>query len=133
MFLDVTYPLTTQTLVTDGRRLQLSAFQLNTARLWQSDGANRRRNVLWAGAAPLALYDGVDGGQVRGFSDDALRLLLRALLLAPAERRGVDLRCYLPDEPAPVQRRRYFNHRDEPPYEIQPIGRFQYPAKAIYF
>ena len=125
---DLTYPLTAQCLVTDGQCIQLFAYQLNTLKLWLDNDANRLRNVVWA-SEPMPLFEGGS----RKPNADAFKLLLRSLLLRPAERPGVDLRPYLPQEEAPLKRTSYINRKGEEPFPYEKIGRFQYPRNAVYF
>ena len=128
---EMTYPLTAQCLVTDGRCIQLFAYQLNTLRLWMDEdgpSGNPRRNVLWASEA-IPLFE----GDSRRPNADAFKLLLRALLVRPAVRQDIDMRPYLPHEEAPVKRTLYINRKGEDPFPSEKIGRFQYPRNAVYF
>lgn len=84
-YIDLTYPLSTQTIVTDGHRWQFVAYQLNTLALWLDSKANDRANVCWVGDES-ELYATVEGGQVRGFNPSVLRQLISCLALAPADR-----------------------------------------------
>ena len=64
LYLDTTYPLTTQTILTDGQNnVRLFAYQLNTLHLWKDDQANHLRNILWA-TDTMKLYDRVEGMSV---------------------------------------------------------------------
>ena len=127
----MTYPLTTQTIVTDGRKMRFFAYQLNTLHLWKRDDAHVLRNLCWA-SPEYQLYEGVEDGQVVGLNQEVLRLLLKFFLNKPVDR-GVDLRPYLQEEPAPRHKHLYINHKGDPPLDIPVIGRFQYPRNAVYF
>jgi len=129
---DLTYPFTTQCIVTDGHMFRFFCYQLNTLRLWIDDGtepsSNPLRNVLWA-SEPMPLYN----PDTQSFSEDVLKLLLRCVLLRPSVRHGVKMRPYLPDEEAPVRQTEFLNNKGEEYLPYVKIGRFQYPKNAVYF
>ncbi|KAL3867401.1 hypothetical protein ACJMK2_044606 [Sinanodonta woodiana] len=105
-FLELTYPFTTQTIASDGQSFSFFAYQLNTLQLWKNDKANPRRNLCWS-SLDNKLYETVENGKVKGFSDDVFKTLLKFLSLKPVDR-GVDLRPYLPkDKPLPVDCKEY--------------------------
>lgn len=96
----MTYPLTTQTVLTDGQHWQFLAYQLNTMELWKDNEGNHCANLCWV-SDEAKLYAEVVEGKVHGFNPDVLRQLIAFLALAPAER-PYDLRPTLPptgDEP----------------------------------
>ena len=72
------------------------------------------------------------GGEVKGFNDEALQQIIKFFVLKPADR-GIDLRPYLTDEEAPVNRGRLINHKGDNIIEQPPIGRWQYPRNPVYF
>lgn len=67
-------------MLTDGRKFQLCAYQLNTTQLWKCDEANKLCNLYWI-SEPYELYEGFEDGKVIGFDDESLRLLLKSLLI----------------------------------------------------
>ena len=91
---DLTYPLTTQTILTDGQHWQFLAYQLNTLELWKNNDANNFNNICWV-SDEAKLYAGVEEGKVQGFNSDVLRQLIAFLALAPSDR-PYDLRPTLP-------------------------------------
>lgn len=92
---DITYPLVTQTVLTDGQQFRFYVYQLNTIELHGKNTAqNPKRNVCWASPA-LKLYEGVENGQIVGLNEDVLGMLARLYVNAPAERLGINLRPYL--------------------------------------
>ena len=93
---ELTYPFTTQTIVTDGQNYRLFAYQLNTLQMWLNDEANPLRNVCWV-SKPLKLYETIEDGKVKGFDDSVLELVLKFMCLKPVER-GIDLRPNLVPE-----------------------------------
>jgi small subunit ribosomal protein S30 len=127
---ELTHPLTTQCLVTNGHHLRMFAYQLNTMRTWIEDGpkGNPLRNIVWA-TDPLPLFD----GDSHRPNDEAFKLLLKCLLLRPSVGADVELRPYLRDEEAPLYRTAYINHKGDEPLPSVKIGRFQYPRNAVYF
>ncbi|XP_058058737.1 large ribosomal subunit protein mL65 [Anopheles bellator] len=100
MFHDVTYPLTTQTVITNGKQWSFYAFQLNTT-LVHSDqvDVNNRYNLCW-GTKELQLYDSVDeGGKINGLRDEVLLRLIMFYMNQPKQRPD-ELKPYLcPKEP----------------------------------
>ena len=131
MYHDVTYPITTQTVITDGQTLQLFAYQLNTMHLWQTREANPRNNLVWVGKRHR-MYEGIEDGKILGFNDEAFLDLLKFVVTETVDR-GYDLRPYVSDEHSPAKKRLFINHMGEEPLPYTKIGRFQYPRKAVYF
>ena len=129
---DLTYPFTTQCIVTDGQMLRFFSYQLNTLRLWIDDGVepnnNPLRNIVWA-SDPMLLYN-PDSQTV---NDEVLKLLLKCVLLQPAVRTGVEMRPYLPDEEVPVEQTLFLNKIGDELLPYEKIGQFQYPRNAVYF
>ncbi|KAL8582331.1 hypothetical protein ACOMHN_037088 [Nucella lapillus] len=119
---DLTYPLTTQTILTDGQTWQFLAYQLNTLQLWKDDGANDLVNLCWADP-PAKLFEEVDGGQVHGFNPEVLKQLIACLALAP-EDRAYSLRPTLPASAAEAKeyiplKREVVEVVEEEKYEIE--------------
>lgn len=81
---DMTYPLTSQTIVTDGRKFVFSAYQLNTLHLWRSDDSNPLCNLFWY--KDMELFDGIKDGELVGFNDEVLKTLLKFVLLGTPDR-----------------------------------------------
>lgn len=129
---DLTYPFTTQCVVTDGQTFRFLSYQLNTLRLWTDDGmqpsCNPLRNVVWA-SDPIPFYD----RDTQTINDEALKVLLKCILLQPAVRHGVEMRPYLPDEEAPVKQTVFLNKKGDELLPYEKIGRWQYPRNAVYF
>lgn len=95
-FNDVTYPLTTQTVITDGKNWSFYVYQLNTT-LVHSDQAdsNPRYNRCW-GTQELQLFDHVDeNGKIHGLNEQVLLHLLSFYANAPKPREGLDLKPFL--------------------------------------
>jgi hypothetical protein len=61
--MDLAYPLTTQTIVTDGQTFSFYAYQLNTLALWRGDEANPLRNICWH-SNDAKLFEVVEDGEV---------------------------------------------------------------------
>ncbi|KAF4532271.1 hypothetical protein B566_EDAN007243 [Ephemera danica] len=100
-FNDVTYPLTTQTVITDGRLWSLYAYQLNTTLVHDENATNNPRcNMCW-GTPSLRLFEKLEDGKLIGFNDEVLMTLLKMFLIPPEERKGIELRPYL-DAACPV-------------------------------
>ncbi|GFN79588.1 28S ribosomal protein s30, mitochondrial, partial [Plakobranchus ocellatus] len=61
--IDLTYPLTSQTILTDGCVFSFLAYQLNTLELWKDDEANTMVNLCWH-SKEMPLYHSVENGKV---------------------------------------------------------------------
>jgi len=94
-FHDVTYPMATTTVVTDGRVFSFYASQLNTLLLHDEYiDINSRVNVCY-GLPTCELYQRIEGDEFVGWNDKALELLVEAYLNAPEAREGVDMKPYV--------------------------------------
>nr|CAD7459808.1 unnamed protein product [Timema tahoe] len=121
-FNDITYPLVTQTVITNGRLWSFYGYQLNTTLLHSENAKENPQRNLCYGTKPLPLYDGVESGRVvgeykhlfkhlaservhrnsqspsameEGFNPDVLKTLLKLYLNVPRHREGVELKPYL--------------------------------------
>lgn len=97
-FNDLTYPLTTQTIITDGQYWSFYVYQLNTT-VFETVyfDRNRRTNKCW-GTDELKLFEEIDSnGKVIGFNDDVLRYLVQFYLAEPKER-NIEMKPYLDKE-----------------------------------
>merc|ERR1712142_725006 len=80
---DITFPLATQAIVTDGQTWNFYAYQLNTTDLTpNSPEEHSHNNVMWVGEDQV-LFDRVENGKVVNFSPSALAPLVKMLLLEP--------------------------------------------------
>ena len=61
--IDLTYPLTSQTILTDGQMFSFLAYQLNTLELWKDDEASPMVNLCWH-SKEIPLYHSVENGKV---------------------------------------------------------------------
>lgn len=94
-FNDLTYPLTTQTIITDGQKWSFFLYQLNTT-VFETVyfDRNRRANKCWA-SKEMKLFEGIDSnGKLVGFNDDVLRHLIQFYISTPKER-AYDMKPYL--------------------------------------
>lgn len=85
---DMTYPLASQTVITDGQFWSFYKYQLNTtcAHTYTSDQPNYRYNKCW-GTKELKLYDQVDdNGKVQGLNEDVLKHLIKFYINQPKAR-----------------------------------------------
>lgn len=98
-FNDLTYPLVTQTIVSDGRLLSLYSYQMNTCVTFNDSG---KRNECYT-SGTLELYSGVEGDQIKGWNEAALTQLISMYLNTPQEREGVNMTPYLNPEESLVQ------------------------------
>ncbi|KZC06833.1 28S ribosomal protein S30, mitochondrial [Dufourea novaeangliae] len=94
-FNDITYPLVTQTVITDGQSLSFCSYQLNTTLLHSEHAdVNPMCNVCWI-TEPKKLFDAVENEKIHGFNEDVLKTLIKFYINKPEERMGVNLKPYL--------------------------------------
>lgn len=95
---DITYPLPSQSITTDGQHWSFYVYQLNTT-LTHSHLAqeNPVGNECW-GTTEMKLYESVDEhGGLSGFNDKVINNLLRMYMNEPVERDGVNMKPFLKD------------------------------------
>ncbi|XP_066590679.1 large ribosomal subunit protein mL65 [Prorops nasuta] len=94
---DLTYPLTTQLVLTNGQFWALSAYQLNTILHYEENADhNSKRNLCWT-TAPMQLFAAVENEKVIGFNIDVLKQLIKFYINVPQEKVGVNMKPYLDD------------------------------------
>ncbi|CAG0892767.1 unnamed protein product [Darwinula stevensoni] len=92
---DITYPLVSHVVLSDGRNFSFYVYQLNTIKFHDEYAMkNPQRNLCWA-TTQQPLFDAVEGGQLHGFNKTVLFNLLKLLIRSPKERVGVNLQPYL--------------------------------------
>lgn len=98
-YYDITYPFSTQTIITDGKIFSFYQYQMNTALLhtYGTNPENPLRNNCYA-TLPTELYHDINGDKIEGWNDKALLHLLSMYINEPQERAGVDLCPYLNKE-----------------------------------
>lgn len=94
---DITYPLVTQTIITNGKSFSFYVYQMNTM-LFHSKyiNENPKRNMCWATDA-LNLYEEIVDGKIIGFNEDVLTKLVKIYANTPEERLGINMYPYLGD------------------------------------
>jgi small subunit ribosomal protein S30 len=92
---DPTYPLSTQTIITDGKVWSFYVYQLNTTQLHiDAIQQNPKVNQCW-GTAEMKLFEEIDDkGKLIGFNDDVLRNLIKFYINEPKER-NIEMKPYL--------------------------------------
>lgn len=92
---DVTYPLVTQTIITNGQLWSFYLYQLNTTAMHiYAVDENPKVNQCWA-TQELKLYDEIDeNGTVIGLNDEVIRHLIRFYTNAP-KKRDHEMKPYL--------------------------------------
>ncbi|EZA56664.1 hypothetical protein DMN91_000886 [Ooceraea biroi] len=92
---DITYPLTTQTVITNGKSWSFCVYQLNTILLHsQHVKENPKRNMCWI-TEPLKLFDKIENEKIHGLNEQVLKTLVKFYVNAPEERQDVNLKPYL--------------------------------------
>jgi len=93
---DITYPLTTQTIISNGQLWSFYAYQLNTILLHSDNTTNNKLRNICYGTEPLKLFESIDTeGKIIGFNDDVLKMLIQFYLNAPKERPDTVMKPYL--------------------------------------
>ena len=138
--LDLTYPITTQSILTTPSHFRTACYQLNTTSLWND--ANPLRNVAWISpqmpifvnnhSTSLNADDKTSEADRKSINPLFVTSLLQSLLLEPRTR-GVNLRPYLPHDPSPLSLASQINNLGDPVPEHYVPGRFEYPKNAVYF
>ncbi|XP_061172346.1 uncharacterized protein LOC133181774 [Saccostrea echinata] len=107
-FIDITYPFTNFGILTDGRKFQFFANQLNTLQLWKNTEANPIHNMCWY-TPEMALYETFEDNKIMGFDQTVLEHLINFLLCQPQERE-YDIKPTLPaDSPDKVKVEQWIN------------------------
>ncbi|XP_060526456.1 large ribosomal subunit protein mL65 [Cylas formicarius] len=96
-FNDITYPLVTQTVITNGKQWSFYVYQLNTIKLHNTAQENPKKNVCWA-TGQMNLFEEINEDKIVGFNEDTLKLLVKFYANAPQERLAVNMRPYLSNE-----------------------------------
>jgi len=112
---ELTFPLVSQTVNSDGRLWSFFAYQMNTCDLSSNDHSSRtHQNLLWAHPT-VQLYDKIEDGKLVNFDPDCLRPLIKMYLNKPEERGYLTtpyLDPHMPlvtDHPDPYQRKRFLD------------------------
>ncbi|PSN41370.1 hypothetical protein C0J52_19119 [Blattella germanica] len=95
---DVTYPLVTQTVITNGKLWSFYVYQLNTTLIHSENAFNNPSyNLCWS-TPELKLFEEITDGKVVGFNDEVLKNLIMFYINSPKARDGVELKPYLGKE-----------------------------------
>lgn len=94
-FNDLNYPLSAQTIITDGKTWSFYRYQLNTTVMHtEALEPNYKYNQCW-GSDEMQLYDHVDeNGKIHGLNDDVFKQLIRFYLNEP-KARDYEMKPYL--------------------------------------
>ncbi|CAL7945468.1 unnamed protein product [Xylocopa violacea] len=92
---EITYPLVSQTVLTNGQFWSFCVYQLNTTLIHMEHAdENPKRNLCWI-TEPMKLFDKVEDGKIEGFNEDVLQKLITFYANVPAERSNENLKPYL--------------------------------------
>lgn len=99
---DITYPLTTQTIITDGQTFSFYVYQMNTTTLNNVVyTTNPKVNKCW-GTAEMKLFESIDAdGKIVGLNDDVIRNLVQFYAATP-KKRDYNMTPYLNPEESTV-------------------------------
>lgn len=94
-FNDITYPLVTQTIITNGQIWSFYVYQLNTIEIHSKHvKENPQRNICWA-TSEQKLYKKIIDEKLVGFNDEVLQNLLKFYCNVPEDRLGINMKPYL--------------------------------------
>lgn len=91
---ELTYPLSNQHIITDGRRFFFSLYQLNTTIVHKKLFSPNTRTNLCVTLPELRLYDTIENNRFVGWNDSVLLVLLSLYLNEP-QSREVELKPYV--------------------------------------
>ncbi|XP_013140448.1 PREDICTED: 28S ribosomal protein S30, mitochondrial [Papilio polytes] len=91
---DITYPLVTQTVITNAKLWSFYVYQMNTISMHNEQMDENPKHNICFGTTPLQLYDTIENGQVKGMNEDVLKMLVQFYLNTPEEREH-DMKPYL--------------------------------------
>ncbi|XP_035218358.1 28S ribosomal protein S30, mitochondrial-like [Stegodyphus dumicola] len=93
-FHDVSYPIVTHTILTNGQDWNFYVYQLNTIAFHSDVDKKDRRNICWS-SGKMRLFDAVEDGKIKGINDEVFKMLLKCLLNAPYLQDNLVLKPYL--------------------------------------
>lgn len=73
---DLTYPLTSQTIVTDGQTWNFMVYQMNTHSFHRDLGENNTKNLCWS-TGEMKLYDHFSDGTFHGLDETVLDNIIK--------------------------------------------------------
>ncbi|XP_054160472.1 28S ribosomal protein S30, mitochondrial-like [Oppia nitens] len=91
---ELTYPLVTHVIITDGQFWSFYVYQLNTHSFHSDVDTNALRNICWS-SGELKLFDSYENGQLVGVNDQVIKLLVKFLVREPQLENYCELRPYL--------------------------------------
>lgn len=83
---DITYPLVTQTVITNGQLWSLYAYQLNTIEMHNENIFENPKHNICFGTKPMKLYESFEDGKIKGLNEHVLKMIVQFYLNAPEER-----------------------------------------------
>ncbi|XP_076346316.1 mitochondrial ribosomal protein S30 isoform X2 [Tachypleus tridentatus] len=92
-FNELTYPLVTQTVVTNGQDWDFFVYQLNTMCFHSDLDHNTHKNICWT-SGTMHLFEDIVDGEVTGLNDEVFKLFLKFFFQAPKQPSGYSLKPY---------------------------------------
>lgn len=93
-FHDVTYPLVTQKVLTDGQDWHFFVYQLNTMCFHSDVDSKNKRNICWS-SGKMRLFETIENGELKGVNYEVFKILLKFFLNSPQIPSGIELKPYL--------------------------------------
>ncbi|XP_013791594.1 28S ribosomal protein S30, mitochondrial-like [Limulus polyphemus] len=92
-FNELTYPLVTQTVITNGQDWDFFVYQLNTMSFHSDIDHNTHKNICWT-SGTMRLFEDIVDGEVTGLNDDVFKVFLKFFVQAPKQQSEFSLKPY---------------------------------------
>uniref|UniRef100_A0A0K8SKB9 28S ribosomal protein S30, mitochondrial n=1 Tax=Lygus hesperus TaxID=30085 RepID=A0A0K8SKB9_LYGHE len=92
---ELTYPLTSQQVITDGRQFSFNLYQLNTTLIHKELNSPNTRTNICVSLPIQPLYQEISNNQFVGWNDEVILNLLGFYLNKPEARDGVDMKPFI--------------------------------------
>ncbi|XP_067139398.1 large ribosomal subunit protein mL65 [Centruroides vittatus] len=96
-FHELTYPLVTQTVVSNGKLWAFFIYQLNTIGLHSDIDNNSLQNLCWS-SGPMELFDVIENNEFKGLNEDVFKILYKFFINRPYYTKGLNLTPYLSED-----------------------------------
>lgn len=97
-FNDITFPLVTQSIITNGKKWSFFVYQLNTIiNHSKYVHENPKRNLCWS-IPEMKLFEQIDNGKLSGLNDGVFEILTKFYANTPEMRLGVNMKPNLSHE-----------------------------------
>lgn len=96
-FHELTYPLVTQTVISNGQLWAFYIYQLNTVGLHSDVDNNSLQNLCWS-SGPMRLFDEIENNEIKGLNEDVFKNLYKFFINRPYYTKGLNMTPYLGED-----------------------------------